>query len=116
MRKWATNGKAFGQFNWIQEGHKQCADRPTEQHLLGDVWETDPTAQTFDSMDPEVCWRLKNQTELDEESMAKATTALTPEIEVMIDYLFETVPALRSSFESIEELKVGMVGHLKNKL
>lgn len=50
------------------------------------------------------------------ENTAKASAALTPEIELMIDYLFGKVPALRSEFSDMKELKAGMLSHIINKM
>jgi hypothetical protein len=47
-------------YRTIPEGHIECAERPSEDHVPADTWQTNP-------MDPSVCWRLKTPAEQDAE-------------------------------------------------
>ena len=50
----------------LEKNHIECCERPTEDHLLADNWQSDP-------MNPSVCWRTKTAQELDVERDAEAS-------------------------------------------
>lgn len=47
------------------------------------------------------------------ESLAAAAASITPEIELMIEFLFNNVPALSASFTDMTELKAGMAQYIE---
>lgn len=53
----------------LQPNCIECAERPSEDHLLSDTWQDDP-------MNPAVCWRPKTIQELDQEAEVEADKEL----------------------------------------
>ena len=50
----------YGTYLDVPDGHTECAIRPSDDHVLGDNWQTDPLNES-------VCWRVKTQIEIDAE-------------------------------------------------
>lgn len=94
MRGYAIdpNTGEHGTYEEIPVGHIHCAEPPTDEHVMADIWQTDPTAQTFDPMDPVQCWRTKTTQEQDQEADDKAAAIVqdfqkSPALKVLINAL-----------------------------
>ena len=66
----------------VSETLAQVCQRPSENHVFSDNWQSDP-------MNPLVCWRLKTALELDAEKTAVATDALKLVAACLLEAVFD---------------------------
>ena len=99
----------------VSETLIEVGERPSENHVFANIWITDETAQTFDPMNPEVCWRLKTTQELDAEKTdtAKKLPDYKLAIKALAKVTWNSVPALKTAFPTYAEYQTAIINQYK---